>query len=794
MVLAAAGGVWGLNGYPLPRDNVFLQIVALRDPIVFRGALYGYAALWFSTAFLAANVLLSALTIVVYRRAPSLRTARAATVSHRRRRDRVRPSSWARRISVRCPDVRPTPSGSSIPQRGLYTGVMILGAVGTGKTSACMYPYVEQLLRWRAQDPAQKVGGLVLEVKGDFCKQVRGMLGRAGREDDYLEIGLDTGVCYNPLHNDLDPYAVAYAVATLLNNLFGRSKEPFWQQAYTDLLKFVISLRRISDGYTTLSEVYRYIIDERQIDQNIRALEGTVSRSAGSARRLPRRLPARRAAGRRGRCGRSSDRTRMAHPYDAELEGYLVARTTFPSRCARAPTRSARIAGTDSKRSSAGSTDRGRSSISKVKASIVEGVVVFLSLFDENPEVYRAFCPPATAYAQPPQPGEPRPLPPLEELLETGHVLGLNFPVALNPALARGLGVMLKLDFQRAVLNRIPKISANPTAAWRDILFVADEYHAFATVGETDPTGDERAFALSRQARLIPIVATQSISSLRSALAGDEGWRTLLQCFRTKLFLATSDEFTAKVAAELCGRRDRLKARYTIAEAGANAHISLLERPADGVAAHASARARRTRSNRTTCFSPACSWNCRTRRPSRCRTTAQSVAAAVLLPEAALPGRADQLLRPPGAGGAMSSLDRILPFLRPIEDLLRDPGRDRGDGQRRAAGACSSSETARWRPSPSARSKSRNLTVAIKNIARACGDEISDAQPMLDARLEDGSRVAAMFPPCAVDRAGPDDPEVHAPLQPGRARRRRRADAGAWRAPRRRPWPSRRTC
>jgi pilus assembly protein CpaF len=46
--------------------------------------------------------------------------------------------------------------------------------------------------------------------------------------------------------------------------------------------------------------------------------------------------------------------------------------------------------------------------------------------------------------------------------------------------------------------------------------------------------------------------------------------------------------------------------------------------------------------------------------------------------------------------------------------------------------------------------ETRNLTVAIKNIARACGDEISDAQPLLDARLEDGSRVAAMFPPCAV--------------------------------------------
>jgi len=66
-------------------------------------------------------------------------------------------------------------------------------------------------------------------------------------------------------------------------------------------------------------------------------------------------------------------------------------------------------------------------------------------------------------------------------------VLGLNFPVAMNPALARGLGVMLKLDFQRAILQRIPKMTANPLGPWRDLLFVADEYHAFATVGETDP-------------------------------------------------------------------------------------------------------------------------------------------------------------------------------------------------------------------------------------------------------------------------------------------------------------------
>jgi len=100
----------------------------------------------------------------------------------------------------------------------------------------------------------------------------------------------------------------------------------------------------------------------------------------------------------------------------------------------------------------------------------------------------------------------------------------------------------------------------------------------------------------------------------------------------------------------------------------------------------------------------------------------------------------------------MTSLDRILPFLRPIEDLLADPGITEvmvNDGGRRIfverAGVLE--------PVTDRAVDIRNLTVAIKNIARACGDDISEMQPVLDARLEDGSRVAAMFPPCAV--AGP---------------------------------------
>lgn len=68
------------------------------------------------------------------------------------------------------------PTWLVIPEKGLYTGVLVVGAVGTGKTTACMYPFAHQLLSWRAGDPARRAGALVLEVKGDFCHKYRSMI------------------------------------------------------------------------------------------------------------------------------------------------------------------------------------------------------------------------------------------------------------------------------------------------------------------------------------------------------------------------------------------------------------------------------------------------------------------------------------------------------------------------------------------------------------------------------------------------------------------------------------------
>lgn len=94
------------------------------------------------------------------------------------------------------------------------------------------------------------------------------------------------------------------------------------------------------------------------------------------------------------------------------------------------------------------------------------------------------------------------------------------------------------------------------------------------------------------------------------------------------------------------------------------------------------------------------------------------------------------------------SFDVILPFLRPIAHLIQDPDVSEimVNGSRRVF----VERHGLVQEITDVRVDERNLRVAVKNIARALGDDISEEQPILDSRLPDGSRVAAVFPPCSL--------------------------------------------
>ena len=544
-----------------------------------------------------------------------------------------------------------SPSWLTIPERGLYTGVAIFGAMGSGKTSACMNPFARQLLGWQASNPQMRAAALVLEVKGDFCHDIRQILVEAGRGQDYIELGMDARAQWNPLSAWwLDSYSLAYTVSSLLNQLFGKGKEPFWQQAYTNLVRWIIELHRVfPERWVTLQQVYRCAIDPELFAAKIEAAEklsddlntGTVFVSSDLV---------------------GSNKMALAE-WVWERAGNPKEQQAVYSRALKEKLDKLKITYEIVWEPGPGEDTRERVEAvkrwfvhdwqtldNKIKSSIVEGVSVFLAMFD-MPDVAKVFCPAAphipddpeaiilqaqlrrikaekdakeaaevkakkpeaaeAAEAEPepePEPDDKTPdpaaesnqaatsippatggtapisqhLPPLFELIEQGKVLALNMPAGINPALARAVGVMLKNAWLQALLMRPAKMKAKPGSYFRPAVFICDEYQAFASVGEDDPSGDEKSFALTRQCRCIPIVATQSISSLRAVLGSSEAWRSLLQTLRTRIFLSLSDDASAKIASELCGQVAKIKESYTISETSKRSEVSPLSGRAGG--------------------------------------------------------------------------------------------------------------------------------------------------------------------------------------------------------------------
>ena len=69
-----------------------------------------------------------------------------------------------------------------------------------------------------------------------------------------------------------------------------------------------------------------------------------------------------------------------------------------------------------------------------------------------------------------------RPLPPLDEVIDSGKVLCLNMPAGTNPALSRAVGVLLKQAWLQTLLRRPAEMQRDPDRVFRPAVFLCDEY------------------------------------------------------------------------------------------------------------------------------------------------------------------------------------------------------------------------------------------------------------------------------------------------------------------------------
>jgi TraM recognition site of TraD and TraG len=176
-----------------------------------------------------------------------------------------------------------------LPEKGMYGGIFVCGATGSSKTKGAHNPYLAQLIRLRADDPARKLAGLVIDAKGTDSDFVLEQCRMAGREPDYHEISLRSGIRYNPLARpDLSAPALGGHIGDVIANYEGQSvNDPFWREAAKDLATKVIQLIRLAEGREpTMVDLYKVSTSPDLFKAWLDAAEARVKSGHGDKREL----------------------------------------------------------------------------------------------------------------------------------------------------------------------------------------------------------------------------------------------------------------------------------------------------------------------------------------------------------------------------------------------------------------------------------------------------------------------------------------------------------------------------
>ena len=151
-----------------------------------------------------------------------------------------------------------------ITEKGLYQNILITGTIGTGKTSSSMYPFTKQLIEYEANCIDKKIGMLILDVKGNFYKQVKIYAKEAGRLEDLIIIDIEGSANYNPLNKpNLNPMVLANRLKTILTLFSPNTTENFWLDKVEQILGECIKLCRLyNNGYVNFVELHKLINSE----------------------------------------------------------------------------------------------------------------------------------------------------------------------------------------------------------------------------------------------------------------------------------------------------------------------------------------------------------------------------------------------------------------------------------------------------------------------------------------------------------------------------------------------------
>ena len=155
-------------------------------------------------------------------------------------------------------------NGIYIPEKGLYQNMIITGTIGSGKTSSAMYPFTKQLIYYKNDDEKEKIGMLILDVKGNYQFQVMDFCNRFNRSEDLIVIELGGKYKYNPLNKpNLKASILANRLKTILLLFSENNSESYWLDKAEQIIEHSIKLCRLyNNNYVNFNELHKLITDE----------------------------------------------------------------------------------------------------------------------------------------------------------------------------------------------------------------------------------------------------------------------------------------------------------------------------------------------------------------------------------------------------------------------------------------------------------------------------------------------------------------------------------------------------
>ena len=133
--------------------------------------------------------------------------------------------------------------------------IVVFGGIGAGKTTRVINPLLFQLMGYG------DVGGLIFDIKGDFCESVSAFANWQGRS--YVKIGVGDDCTGTNLLKGLTPEQAAGFLQSTFYLTGGTTNESFWITSATALIQNTLGLLEpLGDKYYTLEKLYQYIFFE----------------------------------------------------------------------------------------------------------------------------------------------------------------------------------------------------------------------------------------------------------------------------------------------------------------------------------------------------------------------------------------------------------------------------------------------------------------------------------------------------------------------------------------------------